>query len=350
MSASSELPRRPTLGLRLAAAADGLRVVAVRPSAAAVLAPGDLLLALDDAPLADPLALAAHLRTRRAGDPVTLLVRRAERERPVTLDLTELSRETYPEAHVLYDMVEQSGARLRTILTLPERPGPRPAWLLLPGHTCASVDLAVNPGHPLAPLVAGLTAAGAITLRVERPGLGDSEGPPCRELGLHAELACHAAGLALLAADPRVGELALFGHSLGGMLAPLLAARAPVARVAVHGTTAAPWDRVLGAALARAAALADRPVAVVRGAAHTGRSPDFDRELAAIDLPAAWAAVTADVLVARGERDELVDRDEAVALHALLAGRPRGSVRLLELPGQGHADLGHPALLAALAP
>lgn len=324
-------------------------MLAVRPPADVALRPGDILLAVDDRGLTAPSDLVAHLR--RTADPrVTLRLRRADAVHTITVPLTPLPQETCPGAHVLHDMVEVPGARLRTILTIPNHLTNQPAWLLLPGIGCTSVDFAISPRHPLRPVVAALTAAGAITLRIERPGLGDSEGPPCDQLGFWQEVAAYSAGLAALAADPRIApdSLAVFGHSLGGMIAPLLAAERPLARIAVIGTTAAAWDRSLERAVDRAAARTGLPAAAVRLAARSDRCPRFHHELAAVDLPAAWSRTTADVLVARGLADDVIDPEDHDALVALLARRPRGAVRRLDLPGVGHDDLADPALLAML--
>lgn len=333
------LPRRPALGLLGATAPEGgVTVTALRPgsAAAAHLRPGDRLLTLADQPLRDPRSLTAIVRSQRAGDRVTLVLLRDDQPRTVALDLDVLPAETYPFAHVLYDSLDLPGGRLRTITVRPHGPGPHPAVQLLPGLAGTSVDFVVTPGHELRPLVTALTAAGIATLRVERPGLGDSEGGPCETLGWWDEVLLHRAGLAALAGADWARDLGLFGHSIGGMLAPLVAAAAPVRRIAVYGTCALPWSLCVRRAAQLQAAQQGVALAQLLAHASTGRIDRFADELEAVDLGAAWSAVTSDVLVASGGRDVAVAPDDARALSESLARRPAGATQHRDYPDLDH--------------
>ncbi|MBA3546604.1 MAG: alpha/beta fold hydrolase [Nannocystis sp.] len=338
------LPRRPALGLLgVTAPEGGVTVTALRPgsAAAAQLQPGDRLLALADQPLHDPRSLATILRSQRAGDRVTLRLLRDGHPRTVDLALDALPGETYPFAHVLYDSLDSTGARLRSITVCPQGPGPHPVVLLLPGLTCTSVDFVVMPGHPLRPLVTALAAAGVATLRVERPGLGDSEGGPCEALGWWDEVALHRAGLAALAGAGWVDHRAigLFGHSIGGMLAPLVARAMPVRRIAIYGSCALPWSLCMQRAAQRQAVQHGRSLAHVLDRMSTGRVDRFSEELEAAELTEAWSALATDVLVAAGGQDVAVDPADARALAELLAQRPAGATQHLERPDLDHTML-----------
>lgn len=335
------LPRRPALGLLgVTAPEGGVTVTALRPgsAAAAHLQPGDRLLTLADQPLPGPRSLTAIVRSHRAGDRVTLTLLRDGHPYTLALVLDVLPAETYPLAHVLYDSLDLPGGRLRTITVRPHGPGPHPAVQLLPGLACTSVDFVVTPGHELRPLVTALAAAGVATLRVERPGLGDSEGGPCEALGWWDEVTLHRAGLAALAgaawADPRA--LGLFGHSIGGMLAPLVADAAPVRRIALYGSCALPWSLCVRRAAQRQAAQQGRPLAHLLGHASTGRVDRFAAELEAVDLPAAWSALASDVLVASGGLDLALAPDDARTLAESLARRPAGATQHREYPDLDH--------------
>lgn len=336
-----QLPRRPALGLLgVTAPEGGVTVATLRPgsAAAAQLQAGDRLLALADQPLLDPRSLAAVVRAHRAGDRVTLRLLRDGRPRTVDLALDALPGETYALAHVFYDSLGAPGARLRTITVRPHGPGPHPAVLLLPGLACTSVDFVVTPGHPLRPLVTALSAAGVATLRVERPGLGDSEGGPCEALGWWDEVALHRAGLTALAgagwADHEA--IGLFGHSIGGMLAPLVASAAPVRRIAIYGSCALPWSQCVRRAAQRQAPRHGRSLAHMLDRVRIGRVERFSAELEAVELAAAWSALSTDVLVAAGGQDVAVDPADARALAELLARRPAGATQHLERPDLDH--------------
>ncbi len=247
--------------------------------------------------------------------------------------LEALPHETCPDGHVSYDSIEVDGVRLRTITALPvRRVGPVPAVLLLPDLACVSQDLALVPGQPVRAIVARLVAAGVASMRVERPGLGDSEGGPCEALGWHDEVNLHRVALAALASHSAVDpdQLCLFGHGVGGTQAPLVAAEERARRVIVFGTCARRWS----ACVRRSAAGRDGdPLALAQllTRARAGRSERYTDELEAIDLPAAWRALQADVLVLHGGRDDLTDPADARALAELLARRSHGAASYLEI-------------------
>ena len=85
--------------------------------------------------------------------------------------------------------------------------------------------------------------AGYVTMRVDKPGCGDSEGGPWPEIDFQAELDGYGQGLKALKAysfvDP--DKVFIFGHSMGGVMGPLLAAETKVKGVAVYGTVFRTW-------------------------------------------------------------------------------------------------------------
>ena len=62
---------------------------------------------------------------------------------------------------------------------------------------------------------------------VDKPGCGDSEGGPWTEIDFMTELDGYRQGLKALKASPFVDpeHVFLFGHSMGGVMAPLLSCR-----------------------------------------------------------------------------------------------------------------------------
>lgn len=164
-------------------------------------------------------------------------------------------REAHPGLRVEYGSVTVDGARLRTVFTGPERAtGPVPAVLFLQGHTAASVDLAVGGNAFLRELVRALGRAGVGVLRVEKRGVGDSEGDDPGATTLAQESEGYAAALESLrardAVDPQ--RVSLFGHSLGGLHAMALAAERPwAAGVVAAGTGIKTWTEYLDGNLRR---------------------------------------------------------------------------------------------------
>jgi pimeloyl-ACP methyl ester carboxylesterase len=133
------------------------------------------------------------------------------------------------------------------LYTFPYCGGPYPLVYLVPGASWLSEEHPTTPSDTTCRLIAVLSSGGFATLRLERSGVGDSEGPPCIELDLDTELAYFRAGLLAGAQHARVDSrrVFLYGRSLGGMLAALLARDLEPRGVAVWGTSAAPWHDAL---------------------------------------------------------------------------------------------------------
>ncbi len=130
-------------------------------------------------------------------------------------------------------------------------------FFYLPGAHWASEEYPFSPEHPVPALLGKLAQLGIASLRVERFGMGDSEGPPCTLVDFDTEYRGYRAGLALLS---RVSwcvpeRVLLFGHSLGAMVAPLLTVddALPVAPrgVITFGASALPISAGLDGALQR---------------------------------------------------------------------------------------------------
>jgi pimeloyl-ACP methyl ester carboxylesterase len=331
---STTLPRRAFLGARLPPDSEAFSLAGVRiagvvaggMAGAAGVEAGDVIVRIAGHPVRSVAELGAALRRAGALETAELVVLRGHRGLALTAPVTPCPVEAVDGQRVAYEVLDAGGARLRTIVTSPERGAPAAAVLVLQGIACESIDLGAAPDAPLAGLVHGWARAGVMTMRVDRPGLGDSEGGPCGELDLDADLAIHRAALAALAADPRRAgaPLVVFGHSVGGMAAAVLAAERAPDGVIVYGTSTSTWLDCVTASTRRQLALRgvapdeiERTAAALRERAIqdglSGRSAAYHRQLDALDLRAAWARVAAPVLALIGEHDWVVGVDEQPA-------------------------------------
>jgi pimeloyl-ACP methyl ester carboxylesterase len=377
-----KLPRRSYVGLSLVEERAGpepaVRVRAVRPGSPAEEAgarPGDRVVTVDGASAAGVADVRRRLGALKPGAAFSLGVVRDGVELPLPARARALPVETFAGASVRLAEVSPGGAgghRLRAIAVIPDGDGPHPVVYYLPGAHWASEEHPFDPDHPVRALLAALAARGFASLRVERSGVGDSEGPPCTEVDFETELAGYRAGLDLLTRAPWAAQASIFlyGHSLGGIVAPLVAAdaSAPLRGVAVFGTLIEPFDQsLIGTARRRTELLgtpgAERDVflegvmeivrAVVRDGATPAelyaRRPDlagvvpefysgdkmfgrvvrFYQQIARLDLPAIWSRVRAPVLALHGDGDWVVPAADARAIAA-------GGGRFAALPGVDH--------------
>lgn len=348
------LPRRLLLGIELE---NGDRAVARRiveggAAQEAGLAPGDIVTSVGGVRVGSSIDVRAAVRraAAHAGETVTIGFRRGEEE----LTRTVVARRAPPPGvGELHDHVERDGALLRSIVRRPssERAGPAPAILFVPGLGTASIERAFPE------LFDAFAARGVVTMRLERRGIGDSEGPPPEETGLDSDIADLRAALSALRAYDFVDSGALFvlGHSIGGMIAPLLLepGAADCARgYVVYGSSAEPWLDCVeasarrqhtlrgeedGAGRARAMREAMRRVAVT-----DGRPVYFHEALHDAKVADAWSRVratgTARVLSLHGEHDWVVSVEEAARIADLAGGTFRSIARLDHLFG-AHGSL-----------
>lgn len=250
-SNADDLPRKPGLGAAITAAeGGGARIEKVLPAGtaeAAELKEGDVLTSMDGQPITAATDVIRIIAAHKSGDTLPTRVRRGEEERDSKLTLKERPREAGDGYEVEYGSVESRGARLRTIVTKPSADGRKPALLVIQGLGAFSVDNPVGPLVPYRLIPAALTKAGYVTMRVEKPGIGDSEGGPCPDIDFETELDGYRQALKALKARPDVDpdNVYIFGHSMGGVMGPLLAEEIPVRGVAAYGTALKPWHEYM---------------------------------------------------------------------------------------------------------
>ena len=153
------------------------------------------MVSVDGKPLAAVDDFLRAVRVHRAGDTVNVELHRAGQPLTLAITLGGVPFETAPGVDFTYDAVATPTGLRRTIMTTPQAPavGRRLAVLLIGGIGTYSVDYSSDPEHDLAEhyrrLLAALTHRGFVTLRVEKSGVGDSEGSPAKEVDLECELA-----------------------------------------------------------------------------------------------------------------------------------------------------------------
>jgi hypothetical protein len=376
---TSSLARRALLGVELAGEAftpEGMRVAGVVAGSMAEIAgvlPGDLLVRVGSWPLRSAIELRAALREAGALEVVELTVLRGGARISLAARVERRPAERIEGAEVLCDEIVARGARLRVIVTRPEGAQRSPAVLFIQGISCESVDFGGRPDAPLFQLVQGLSGAGLVTMRLEKRGVGDSEGESCEGAGFDGEVEDVKAALRALAAYPFVDTRAIFvfGHSVGGMIAPLLEPLGVLRGYIAFGTSSARWLDCVEAStrrqlLLRGASPADseRTARIEReeleraiqdpGAPTRigGRGAAFHRELQATDLARAWAEVKRPVLVVHGEYDWVVSEEEHAAIARIVSdGRAGGAVlqtQTQKIAGLDHLMTRHESLEASL--
>ena len=361
------------------------RVLSGSMAAQAGICAGDTLTAIGATPLTTLADLPGAIGKISAA-PRTRLAWRNHEQRPqhAEVAVVPLPTAAVPNSRTILGEVDCRDARLRTLVTCPETSGPHPALLFIPGISCASVDYWHDPTAPLGQLVHGLARAGMVTMRVDKRGVGDSEGGPAASVDFDTEVAGFAAALTALAEVDEVDNEAIFifGHSVGGMIAPLLAAAHPLRGIAVYGSSPWRWQAcmmaslrrqlelsgrrdaeleaqlalyadlyhaIFSAALSPARAAARAPALASCGDQCFGRTPSYLRQLEAADIADAWSRVDCPVLAIHGEYDWVASAAETARIVELVARDDPNAARHLELAGTDHLMREHADLVTSFA-
>jgi uncharacterized protein len=152
----------------------------------------------------------------------------------------------YREEEVSYENKVQ-GDTLAGTLTIPEGKGPFTAVLLITGSGPQDRDESLMGHKPFLVLSDWLTRKGIEALRVDDRGVGKSTG--VFSMGTTADFATDVeAGVAFLKTRPEVNaqKIGLIGHSEGGVIAPMVAARnADVGFIVMLAGSGVPGDQIL---------------------------------------------------------------------------------------------------------
>ena len=152
----------------------------------------------------------------------------------------------YKSENVSYPNRE-AGLSLAGTLTIPSGKGPFPAVIMITGSGSQDRDETLFGHKPFFVIADNLTRRGVAVLRVDDRGVGGSTGDARKSTT--ADFATDvAAGIAFLKtrADINPKKIGLIGHSEGGVIAPILAARSSdVAFIVLMAGTGLPGDDIL---------------------------------------------------------------------------------------------------------
>jgi pimeloyl-ACP methyl ester carboxylesterase len=296
---------------------------------------------------------------------------------------TKTPRETYPNVDVIYDSVSGPRAeQLRTIITKPHGANEKLPVIFLAGWlSCNSVEAPNDKTDAITLVLRGLAQMpGFSTFRVDKQGVGDSEGV-CSENDFESELAGYRAAFRALHRydfiDPN--QVYMLGMSNGGGFAPLVpesdAEQAQVRGYMVQGGWVKTWfEHMLEIERRRSALIGKspgevnsrmkdiatlyceslingRPVdAIVRenpklaalwpeGVDHNhlyGRPLAFYEQLQKLNLAAAWSRVKVPTLVLHGQYDWTMSREDHELIAQYVNSNQPSAARFVEVPEMGH--------------
>lgn len=244
----------------------------------------------------------------QGGGSLPLTLRRIEK-------VPELARPQDPKKPYPYDEQEVSyenaaaGVKFAGTLTYPRGPGPFPAVLLITGSGPQNRNEEIMGHRPFLVLADFLTRHGLAVLRVDDRGVGGTSAGNVRDPTSEDFAGDALAGIDFLKTrkEVKASRIGLIGHSEGGLIAPMAAARSSdVAFMVMMAGSGYPGDRILiDQAALMAKAMGASPDAVDQNRSLLARLIDVlksepDRTTAAEKMRALWTSLPEDKRKAAG--------------------------------------------------
>jgi uncharacterized protein len=338
----AQLERRPLLGIQMQNENNAVLIMGtVQNSTAAMigLKKGDTLISINGKKAVDVQSAISFIRELKAGDSLQVVVKRTKDTALLKGIVQSFPIEAASDIVTEYGMIQTPVAKLRSIFTLPKVRKKHPAVLFITGVSCYSVDFGLDTSRTELSLLRGFTRNGFVTMRIDRPGLGDSKGSTsCMMDDLYGEASHFKAALAALKNHPAVdsNRIYLFGHSMGSVFAPMIAAGTNIKGIITYGGLGRPFVEYMGDAFMQQAKLKGStgeqldslvkinqlaanlllnglisqdslrkriPQAETVAAVFDIRSPQYFYQLHQLNLASLWKQYKGSVLIMMGEYD-----------------------------------------------
>ncbi|WP_395375995.1 alpha/beta fold hydrolase [Marinicella sp. W31] len=174
-----------------------------------------------------------------------ILARRGQNLLRESVRFKGVSREQHAGIKTIYtSIVNDYGIRQRLIITHPQNAeGRLPGIIVLQGLSCSTVELLPNDTANYKKVFKALiTQTDMAVLRIEKPGLGDSEGH-CSQTDFRTELNGYQRAIEYFLEQPYVNkaQVIVYGNSMGSALAPYMANTYGLAGIISDGTFYRSW-------------------------------------------------------------------------------------------------------------
>jgi pimeloyl-ACP methyl ester carboxylesterase len=287
-------------------------------------------------------------------------------------------REHFQNADVSYDWVSNTrGDKLRTFVTRPKKlSGKVPVIFFVGWLSCDSVEYAHGETDGFGALLLRLIdQSGYATVRVDKPGVGESQGTSCDKSDFQGELEGYQAAFDSMSKYDFIDQDRVFvmGLSNGGGFAPLVSRQHRVRGFIAAGSWGRTWyehmlelERLRLTGAGKSAAEVNDAMKVFSqfydlylNQGHTpgeiirqhrnwkdywydsadgqyGRPAAFYQQLQALNLGQTWQKANAPVLVLRGTKDTIMSHADSAAIAEIANRVHPGTARYLELQGMSH--------------
>ncbi len=359
---AQELSRRSFLGVRMENITTDLKrimeledttgvliseVIAGSTAEAAGFRKGDILLKIDNASINNVHDAVAYVGSRKSNTQFSYELLRERKKLKGKASFKPYPTERYPDLEMIYTEAKTDLGLQRLIVTRKKQAKNQPLVFFIGGIGCYSLDTPHDTTRSETQLLNGLARAGFTTVRLEKPGMGDAAGQSkaCAEVGFHEEVKGYAQAIEALQKrnDLKSSSTYIIGHSMGGLMAPLVAGQTDITGIIAYGTIGsnfieylAKTRRTIGEAYnwpaeetdafikdycecavyyfaekqTTAQVAAKKPDCKEYLSVFDLRSRKYNDELYAINIPAAWKVYDGKSLLAWGSSDYISAKED----------------------------------------
>ncbi|WP_222983074.1 serine aminopeptidase domain-containing protein [Flagellimonas meishanensis] len=343
---------------------------------------GDLILKIDSIYIKDRKSYYEALRILRKDVKVNLLIERNDTIIKVRGIIPGIPKEKFENSEVTYmPILLSSGHRVQGIVTKPKRTtGKVPGIFFVRWLSCDPVEIIPESSpvgiHYL--LEEFIENSGYAVMRVEKPGLGDSEGPPCAYVTFQEELEAHKEALRAFMNLDYIDKnnIIIIGQSNGAAYAPLVGEEFDINAYVISGGWSKTWfEHMLEIERNRYELLGHSPAEVSRrlklvselyteilikkrqpidvlternhlsdvwqwGPDHQyGITIEYHQQLQDLNLAEAWSKVGVPTLAIYGEFDWIMNRDDHLEITKLVNRNNPDLASFIEMPKMNHSLL-----------
>ena len=375
LAIAQELARRSFVGLTVEDLDSRVTIKSVDKGGTgsnAGLRSGDEIVSANGQPISSTAEFSAVSKRLRSGERLHLTIIRHGITLTVSATLVPMPFQAHPDFDTLYKAITVDGALYRVIITKPSGSTPRPAVFLIGGLGCYSLDPLRDEGS-YGHVLYTLTRDGYVTMRVDKSGEGDSQGPPCDTDASTLQLAADRsiAGLSMLRGLPFVDSkrIFVFAHSLGPVEGALVVGRVPIRGFIAAETIGKSWfdyqteiarsqPLLLGQTYTEVEAFSRKNLRclslfylqglseadVVKAQpdckddlpSQAGMPAEFFRDIAKVNLAEEWKRADVPLLVTYGTSDPLTSAEESRYLVDMVNSQHPGRATYIEFNGMSH--------------
>jgi uncharacterized protein len=201
---------------------------------------GDVLLKINGQEVNTPAEAVKLVGTYRGGDDFNYeLIRKGKLVKGKSI-FTEYPKEQYADFDMEYTSVKTANCTQRIIVSKPKYLRKNaPVIFYIGGIGCYSLDNPLDTSRGETQMLNAFTRAGYVCVRAEKPGVGDNTAcKSCAEISFSDEMNGYVDMVRGIKKLDYVdsSRIFIFGHSMGGVMGPLVAQRTSIAGIIAYGT------------------------------------------------------------------------------------------------------------------